>query len=130
MSDRTRSIKFRAWNKKAGEWHNASSDSELALHGFHIFGEATLFNYPRCVDLVDLEITQFTGLTDRNGVDIYEGDIVTGKKPARNSPRTGVVTYKPMKFFIDCKGEHLMRLTGMEVIGNIYQHRDLLTEDQ
>ena len=62
-----RSLKFRAWNKKTKEWHGASDPNNLTFYGFHIFGECALLCAPKVEDLQYLEITQFTGLRDKNG---------------------------------------------------------------
>lgn len=80
---------------------------------------------------------QFTGLTDKNGADIYEGDIFSGK-----SKVFGCITGEvQLCEYDDAEGyQHEKHLgwningapivdlvgDGLEVIGNIHQHPELL----
>lgn len=125
-----REIKFRAWDKKKKEWFGESDDDSLTFYGFGIFGECTEFFRPSVDYLQHLEITQFTGLKDKNGKEIYEGDIL--KKHDQKSLVTVKYNQKCCAFrysyikvnyqFDIFKSETILD----EVIGNIYEDKELL----
>jgi len=130
-----REIKFRAWDKKNKCW--------CSLEPFNIIGEYTIFN---CLNqyiemdfinrINDIEIVQFTGLKDKNGKEIYEGDIVHDNQDY--SPETiGIVRYDKGEFYLDGRDnsdnnywilkERLFMVYNMiEVIGNIYENQELI----
>ncbi len=71
-----RTLKFRAWDRKKREWYGSSSENSLTFNGFDIFGECTMVCPPALSDLQHLIVTQFVGFQDKDGKDIYEGDII------------------------------------------------------
>lgn len=117
-----RQIKFRAWD--------GSKMYEPAI----VNGKDWNLMEDRPIE--GFTLMQLTGLVDKNGKDIYEGDVV------RCGYGTGVVTYNVGCFmveWIDDK-EALMELLGLnrkfsrqredeeafEVIGNIHENPELL----
>ncbi|MDO3681955.1 YopX family protein [Paenibacillus ehimensis] len=78
-------------------------------------------------------VGQYTGLKDRNGQEIYEGDIVTGKRESHWHGGYDKV-YAEIKFSDSTLGFMVDGLGGgplhdiqdIEVIGNIYENPELL----
>ena len=59
-----REIKFRAWDKVLNYYHMGNDYISLS------------WDKEGCIINSELVVEQFTGLTDKNGKEIYEGDIV------------------------------------------------------
>ena len=134
-----REIKFRAWDNKKKKWLLGYNYKELG--GFSLTGELVLlgewsavidrFLPPFCKDgykFDDLKIMQYTGLKDKNGKEIYEGDIVY----CHNTKNTYVVERKVFEGYEGalCVGYEFetAHQENLEVIGNIYENPELLKE--
>lgn len=82
-----------------------------------------------CYEVNPETVGQYTGLTDKNGKKIFEGDIV------KNSRDVGLLYYKEKNSAFTVKGwEYGYWLwhdkEDIEVIGNIYDNPELLKEDK
>ena len=77
------------------------------------------------------ELMQYTGLKDKNGKEIYEGDIVQGRIKDEGIDVKGIVVYCECGYyFIKDKDDEveICIISDLEVIGNIYENPELLEE--
>lgn len=141
-----RVIKFRAKCLDNGEW--VCGGSSLISDDFCVIQKGTEFYcetrvYSRTERFFQLQgfvcdkntLGQFTGLLDKNGKEIYEGDIIRTKRYGvvhGQSNTQGAdlfrVVYKNAQFYIDNKLRHfyLQDSKCNEVIGNIHDNPELL----
>ena len=83
----------------------------------------------RYKDVIPETIGQYTGLTDKNGKKIFEGDIVKGENWLHRDHNIHRVVYHEGGFYyIDKDGEpwHHDHIEDIEIIGNIHDNPELL----
>ena len=125
-----REIKFRVWDKGLKQMIYLS-EPEVVNDDFSaiVFKLRDYFASAFSSDkMEDLELMQYTGLKDKNGREIYEGDIVTMIDEFRRIPVLGVVRWdeKNCAFVLsESYSSHLLNET-IEVLGNIYENPELL----
>ena len=111
-----REIKFRAFDKEAKTMHKVSS---IYFENKQVFIQEKFFDV--WLDFDDVILMQFTGLYDKNGKEIYEGDVIPlfGKNHA--------VKFKDGMFTInDREMRRYIHSIPLEVIGNVYENPELV----
>lgn len=128
----SREIKFRAWLKEDKKMENVKTidftDKTIRCLKKNEFINAYLL---RRVSFDDVELMQYTNLKDKNGKEIYEGDIVILNDTEEEN--RCVVKYKYGSYILvdgDLR-ENLSNVEDrfLEVVGNIYENKNLLEEN-
>ena len=121
-----REILFRGKTEK-GEWVYWN---ELGVINFDLTDiEISLYAHLLNDELMFETIGQFTGLTDKNGKKIFEGDIV---RVCKDSDILQII-YNERGYFCASNNawwEFIDELGSIEIIGNIHDNPELLKEHQ
>ena len=85
-----------------------------------------------CYKTDEIELMQTTGLKDKNGKEIFEGDIVKMAKDVYSEPTYyEVVRHRGGAYRLESKQhgcELWLRHTDCDVVGNIYENPELLED--
>jgi uncharacterized phage protein (TIGR01671 family) len=121
-----REIKFRVWND---EWVMMIQKEIYGLK----FDETGIFSIQWINETTDgqehkevwenseyLKIMQYTGLKDKNGKEIYEGDVCNDGSVVQFIGGRYILMYKDKTFWEDLMGSE------DEIIGNVYENPELI----
>lgn len=152
-----RDLKFRAWDKIENIMHYQENGNEGVEFSFGGTNCVRVYEYkPQLIDgvciddydydeLEDYELMQYTGLRDKNGKEIYDGDIITFTEIDEDSCMGKENTYTGKVEWIDEIAQwrfiypsgqrtelhfivQLPTIISCEVIGNIYENPELLLD--
>lgn len=118
--------KFRAWLKKEQKMDNDVDHISWLEDELYCIGDGITY----MVSAEDLVLMQSTDMVDRNGNIIFEGDIVKMSKDVYSEPTYyEVVRHRGGAYRLESKQhgcELWLRHTDCDIVGNVYENKELL----
>lgn len=130
-------IRFRAWNKATKEMYEVDDIMSIDFGKSEISVKTLFFERTNYYNFNDIVLMQSTGLTDKNGEEIFEGDVVTDGYTTgdiKNHPTLGfymaddngterwfsdAATIEDFEEYVETAHEII------KIIGNIWEHPEL-----
>lgn len=121
-----REILFRGKRLDNGEWVEGGVLCYAEYTAICVYSDYN--NWHEFIEVDPKTVCQFTGLTDKNGVKIFEGDVVD---ILTENEEIGVVKYEDGGFLVSADGfcvdfHSNINGTDLEVIGNIFDNPELV----
>jgi uncharacterized phage protein (TIGR01671 family) len=128
-------IKFRVWCKDKNEWEKDLI--MLTPNGGILHKDHNGFTMP-CKPETHI-VQLFTGLLDKNGKEIFEGDVVNGR--CRKDSQGGIAVFRnalvkwddnyggfEIDSAVNAISDNLGECRELEIIGNVFENPELLKE--
>ncbi len=120
-----REILFRGKRTDNGEWaYGSYCQEEMFNHGGTEYFIIEYSYDGAQYEVIPKTVSQYTGLTDKNGKEIFEGDII--HVTSLNSNGNFVVKFNYGQFYIGINMPIAYIRNSCEVLGNIYDNQELL----
>lgn len=134
-------IKFRAWDKESGIYLYNIQDAYDTLSGLVKYDDGENADYDEnyfgaFLNNKRYNVEQFTGLTDVNGKDIYEGDIIKSNYKYAQPKISQIIVEDGNSYILGedlATGNEMLvsdHIGEIEVIGNVHTNSELLEEEK
>lgn len=128
--------RFRVWNKATKVMYDDGDIVSIDIEKSQIYVKTPFFEQLSCYNLRDIVLMQSTGLTDKNGKGIFEGDIIAINLEGIETPITakvfqnrkiGILMFHAFEDNEDVPMIELLEGDSVEfaIIGNIWEHPEL-----